>query len=181
MSDAQAATADTPETPEAGATETTETATVDIESLTAELEKLKSASRKWEDRAKANSNAAKELETLRQASMTDQEQAVAKAAAEAEARVRAEVGSERVEDAVRAAVGARSVDVEALLEGMDRTRFLDDNHQPDRDAIAAWVDRIAPAQDPSVPQTVDLGQGARGGMPDMGDPLLADLKSALGL
>lgn len=155
--------------------------------LTAELEKWKAQARKHEDRAKANAAAAKELEQLKQQSMTDQEKAVEAAKAAARAEVLAEVGASRVDDAVRVALAGRPVDVDALLEGLDRSRFLDDTGTPDRDAIGAWVDRIAPL--PEQPETqqaqvFDLGQGARSsslGQPLDSDPLLRDLKSKLGI
>lgn len=51
-----------------------------LESLQAELEALKGESRKWEGRAKANSAAAKELDALRKAAMTDEERRTAELA-----------------------------------------------------------------------------------------------------
>ncbi len=67
----------------------------------AEAEKWKSLSREWEKKAKATKNAAKELEELKQAQMTEQEKAIARAeAAESElAELRAQ--AERHEAAVR--------------------------------------------------------------------------------
>jgi hypothetical protein len=153
--------------------------------LTAEVEKWKALARKHEDKAKANATAAKELDSLKQQTMTELEKAVATARTEARAEALREVGATRVDDALRVALAGRPVDVDALLDGLDRTRFLDTEGQPDRDAIASWVDRIAPAQDPTT-SVVDLGQGNRGGAAgsDMalnGDPLLQSLKSKLNI
>lgn len=179
MSDTAADTAtDAPET----TAEAPETAPDTGTDLTAELEKWKAQARKHEDRAKANSAAAKELEKLREQSMTDQERAVEEARKAARAEALAEVGASRVDDAVRVAAAGRPVDVDALLDGLDRSRFLNEDGQPDRDAITSWVDRIAPATDPTT-QRVDLGQGARSSaaLALNGDPLLNDLKSKLGI
>lgn len=137
-----------------------------------EAEKYKALARKHEDRAKANAKAEKELEQLRQQSMSDTEKAIAVAKQEARTEALREFGAKVVDAEVRAAVAGRNVDADALLEGLDRARFLDDDGEPDRDAITAWVDRIAPQPAESFP---DLGQGARGGTGAITDPLLRDL------
>lgn len=151
----------------------------------AEAEKWQHLSRETERKAKAN---AKELETLKQASMNDLERAVAQAKAEARTEALLEVGAERAADAIRLAATGRmeAEQVEGLLEGLDLTKFLDDNGQPDRQAIAKWVDRVAPAleDEPAPSGFPDLGQGARGGPKPHalnGDPLLRDLKNKLGI
>lgn len=149
--------------------------------LAAELEKWKSQARKHEQRAKANAEAAKELEKLRSESMTEQERAVEAAKAATRAELLIEVGSRLVDAEVRAAAAGRSLDVDALLDGLDRSRFIDDDGEPDRDAIASWVDRIAP-QGTDTPPRVDLGQGVR--TPESlgnDDELTRGLKSALGI
>lgn len=170
-------------------TETTETAP-EVTDWQAEAAKWKALAdqtdkraKRHADEAKANAAAAKELEQFRQASMSDQEKAVATARAEARAEALREVGAERVADAVRVAAAGRSVDVDALLEGLDRSRFLDDEGQPDVNAIAAWVDRVAPKPTENAPTGFpDLGQGARGSSAALnGDPLLASLKSTLNI
>lgn len=179
MSDAPPADAPAPETPPPA------TGTTDAPDLAAEVEKWKSLARKHEDKAKANSAAAKELEQVKQATMSDLEKAVALARTEARTEALREVGVARVDDAVRVAAAGRTVDVDALLEGLDRTRFVGDDGEPNRDAIAAWVDRIAPKPAEGTTPTPgfpDLGQGARtaGNAALNGDPLLASLKSAVG-
>jgi hypothetical protein len=133
-------------------------------------ETLKEA-RKHEDRAKANAAAAKELEAFKQSSMTEQEKAVATARAEAKAEAMREVGGKLAEAAIRVAAAGRSVDVDALLEGIDASKFLDVNGDPDAKAITAWVDRVAPADDGTKPPARrDLGLGARGGQQSNSDP-----------
>lgn len=152
--------------------------------LAAEVEKWKALARKHEGKAKSNATAAQELEKLRLQSMTDQERAVEQARAEARAETLREMGASRVDDAVRVAVAGRPVDVDALLEGLDRSRFIDDDGQPDRDAIASWVDRVAPKpnDEPAAGQFLDLGQGARtGDLALNGDPLQRTLEQKLGI
>ena len=178
------------DTPETGTTEpTTETTPEKPETgndLAAELDKWKAQARKNEERAKANAAAAKELEQFKQQSMSDQEKAIEEARKAARSEVLAEVGAARVGDAIRVALAGRPVDVDALLDGVNPAKYLDDDGQPDRAAIAAWVDRIAPAPaEPEEPshRPLDLGQGSRPSTAVAlnGDPLLADLKSKLGV
>lgn len=129
----------------------------------AEAEKWKGLARKHESQAKANSGAAKELEQLRQQSMTEQEKAVAKAREEgaAEARTQAAVG--RAEDAIRFAIGDRlpADELDDLIDGLNLARFVKEDGSLDRDKVRKYVDRVAPAQ--RGRQRVDLGQGARSG------------------
>lgn len=155
--------------------------------LSAEVDKWKSLARKHEERAKANAHATKELEQLRQQSMSDADKAIAAARAEAEADANRRWGVRLVDERLRNAAAGRPVDVDALLEGVDRTRFLGDDGEPDTDAIAAWMDRVAPRPpepEPGMPtSSLDLGQGTRGApaMPLNGDPLEAFLRHELGI
>ncbi len=132
----------------------------------------KAEARKWQERAKsqavnakANAAAARELAELRQQTMTDTEKAVAVARAEARTEALREGASRIVDAEIRAAIAGRSVDVDALLEGLDRNRFVTDDGEPDRKAIIRWVDRIAPdnGRVPPVPG------GPRGASPQQQD------------
>jgi hypothetical protein len=167
-------------------TETTETGTETAPDLTAELEKWKSLSKKNEERAKANAAAAKELEQLRQQSMTDQEKAVEQAKSEARAEALRTIGGRLVDASVRVAAAGRIPDesVVVLLQGLDRSKFLDENGEVDEKSVAAFVDGIAPkAPEPEPQGFPDLGQGPRGGnqMPLNGDPLEKSLRNVLGI
>lgn len=156
----------------------------DPAALLADVEKWKTQSRKHEERAKANAAAAKELEEFKKASMTDQEKAVETARAEARTEALREVGSKVVNAEVRAAIAGRALDADALLEGLDASKFIGEDGEPDRDAITAWVDRIAPVPEEKPPGFPDLGQGARPtgqGMALNGDPLEQALKKAIGV
>ena len=103
----------------------------------------------------------KELEQLRKASMTDTEKAITEAKAAARAEVLAEVGASLVDAEVRAATMGRQLDADALLDGLNRSRFLGDDGKPDRAAITEWLDRLAPKGEVKRTAT-DTGQGARG-------------------
>lgn len=160
-------------------TESTDTGT----DTAAELEKWKTAARKHEERAKANAAAAKELEQFKQQAMTDTEKAVETARLEGRTEG-AKSASERIARAeIRAAAAGRNVDVVALLEGVDATRFLDDDGEPDTKAINAWMDRIAPVGDdpkpkPRVPTgTRDTGKGGSDPVQDFTNFLSAQRKT----
>jgi hypothetical protein len=122
----------------------------------AEAGKWKELSRKTEaDARKAHS----ELKKLQSASMTEQERAVEEATARGRDEAMAKVASRLVDAEVRASAAGRGIDADALLEGLDRSRFLGDDGEPDREAIETYLDRLAPKQ----AKRLDLGQGARDG------------------
>lgn len=126
---------------------------------------------------KAAKAATAELEKLRKLTMSETEKAIAEARAAARAELMAEVGAERVENAVRAATAGRNVDADALLDGLDRARFLTDDGKPDTQKITEWVDRIAPkGQTPPKPAAKDIGQGARPGATTAPQLAQSDLK-----
>lgn len=139
-----------------------------------------------EARAKAkNADALQaELDELRATTMSETEKAIEQARKEGHALGSTETalayGSKLVDAEVRAAAAGRNIDVDVLLEGLDRSRFLTEG-EVDSAAIGQWVDKLAPK--PGVDSFPDLGQGAR---PDNqmalnGDPLLNDVKAKLGI
>lgn len=137
----------------------------------AEADKFKSLARKHEDRSKANADAARKLTEVERSSMSDIEKAKAEAADTATATAMAKVGGRLVAAEVKAAAAGRQVDVDALLEGIDLTKFLDDDGEPKVKDITSWLDRIAPVK-ANGGVASDLGQGARGGpikAPSMND------------
>lgn len=177
--------ATTTETTETTTETATETATVDAKELMAEVDKWKAQSRKHEERAKANSKAADELEQLRKQSMNEQERAVAEAKALGRAEALAEVSGQLVDAAVKVAAAGRLEDdaLDTLLDGLDRAKFLDESGQVDKAKVGAFVERIAPkpSEDTGTALFPDLGQGARGNAAGNGDPLLRDLKNLAGM
>lgn len=98
------------------------------------------ASRKWEERAKRNKDAAAELARLKREGMSETEAAVA--AARAEERVK---GGERIaRSAFLAAAKGRIPDPKAVVEDINLRKYVDDEGDVDDDAIAALVDKLAP-------------------------------------
>lgn len=144
----------------------------------AELAKWKALAKKHEDRARANASAATELERVRQESMSETERAVAAARAEGVAEATRALGARLVSAEVRAAAAGRpEAQVDSLLEGMDATKFLGDDGEPDVRAIKAWVGKTLPAAPEGTPTSSpfpDLGQGARTGAASSPQADLAD-------
>ena len=102
----------------------------------------KAESRKWEDRSKANAQAAKDLEKLQQAAMSDQEKAVAAAKAEGRTAAEAEARTTAVELAVFRTASKAGGDPDALL---DSNSFLAAVAQIDPKDSAAVVKAITDA------------------------------------
>lgn len=135
-----------------------------------------------------------ELDKLRQASMSEQEKAIADAVAAAKAETLTQVGSKVAVAEFKAAAAGRLDDgqLTALLGGLDLKAFLDDEGDVDAAKVKAFVDTVAPkAAAPDDPKPgdllagLDLGQGARGngkGTPGLGSTQLErDLKAKLGI
>jgi hypothetical protein len=119
----------------------------------------KAEARKWENRAKANKDAAEELDRVKREGMKPDERALEDAKAAGRAEAKSDVGRRLVDAEVRAHAAGRKVDVAALLDGLDRSRFLDDDGEPKSREIEAWLEKIAPK---AGRQRADTGQGARG-------------------
>lgn len=170
--------------------------------LLAEVEKWKTLARKHEDRAKGNSDAAKkaealqaELEQFRQASMSEQEKALAKATKDAEAKGRAEalgaVGQRLVRAEFRALAAGAIPDLDGVLDDLNLSKFIGSDGEPDTKAIEAAVKRLTPPPPPAAPEVPttapgpvprpDLTQGSRTSMALNGDPLLDSVKQKLGI
>jgi len=132
--------------------------TTDTADTADEVAKWKALARKHEDRAKANEAAKKELEKLQAASMTEQEKAIAEAKAAARTEALAEFGTSLVDAEFKAASAGREFDLPALLENLDRTKFLGPNGKPDAARIGEFVSKLAPAKRSTA---TDTGQGAR--------------------
>lgn len=161
---------------------------VSVEQLEAELAKWKAQSRKHEDRAKANSAAARELDELRAQAMSEQERAVHEARLEARREASTEFASKLVVAELRAKAAGRLADtqLDAILGAVDTATFVTESGDVDMDRVAAYIDGIAPAPvEPPAPGTgfPDLGQGNRSDstLPLNGDPLLRDLTAKLGI
>jgi hypothetical protein len=135
--------------------------------------------RKLDQRAKDNFEKAQKWDEYEATSATELEKATKKAREEGRAEALRESGSRLVDAEVRAAAAGRDIDVATLLEGLDRSRFLDDDGNPDTAAIAAWIDKLAPKADGGF---VDIGQGERGTQASKSsDPVAQMLALKLGI
>lgn len=164
-----------------------------VEELRAEVEKWKTQSRKHEDRAKANKTAADELERVKRESMSEAEKLVAEARDAGKKEALSLVGGTLAKAEVRAQASGRidEQQLATLLEHLDVAPFVGDDGTVDADKVKKFVDGIAPPAGEEGQQTQtptrrrDLGQGNRGGdsssMALNGDPILASVKSKLGI
>lgn len=124
--------------------------------------------RKHEDRVRGMSDydqlrqKADEYERLVTASQTEHERAVAEARRQGHASALAEAGGQLVEQWLRAAAAGRLPEesVNALLAGLDRSRFLTPQGGVDTDKVYALVTSVAPpsASAPTAPANGTPGQ-----------------------
>lgn len=136
-------------------TEEQPTETVD---LTSEVEKWKTLSRKNEAQAKANAAAAKELEELRKANLSEQERLIEATKTETAKSIRQEFAGKLVEAELKSALNGKVLDGNAILS-FDKNSFIDENGNVDSSAISTWVEAHSKSSEPILP---DLGQGLRG-------------------
>lgn len=152
----------------------------------AEADKWKALAQKHEQRAKGNAKSLADLEKAQRDAMTDQDRAIAEARDAAFAEGRAIGLGREVAALVRAAAVGRIADVDALLEGLDASRFVTDDGEADAKAVQAWVDKVAPAK-PEGQQPlgagIDLGQGSPNSTTPIGDDAGLEnmLRDAVGL
>jgi hypothetical protein len=137
---------------------TEETVTVD---LAAEVEKWKSLSRKNEQQAKANAQAAKELEELRRSQLSDTDRLIEQTKTETAREIRTEFAQKLVDAELKAALNGRVLEGNALLD-FNRSAFITEGGEIDFASIQSWVEAHSKTASLSVP---DLGQGARGSNP----------------
>jgi hypothetical protein len=129
----------------------------------------KAEARKWEQRAKANSAAAKEQERQRLASMTEAERKETEAELRGWTRAVEAIGEQLVRSQFLAAAAKRNAahDTEPLLEDLNLKKYIGDDGEPDAKAIAKAVERLVPAP-PSGPPSFDGGaRKSAPGAPDM--------------
>jgi hypothetical protein len=135
----------------------------------------KAEARKWEQRAKANSAAAKEQERQRLASMTEVERKEAEAETRGWTSAVEAMGERLVRSQFLAAAAKRNPDYDAepLLEDLNLKKFLGDDGEPDGKGIVKLADRLVPAP-PSGPPSFDGGaRKSAPGTPDMNQLLRA--------
>jgi hypothetical protein len=111
---------------------------------------------------------ADEYQRLVTASQTEHERAVAEARRQGHATALAEAGGQLVEQWLRAAAAGRLPEesVNALLAGLDRSRFLNQQGGVDTDKVYALVNSVAIAQPaPAAPAAGTPGQPAPAAQP----------------
>lgn len=118
----------------------------------------KAHSREWEKRAKANSDAATELEKLKAANMSEQEKAVKAAKDEGRTAALAETIPQIAQARLEAHAARAGVDLSEFAEFIDLTKFVGEDGQVDDKAIKAAVTKFA--------KLAPSGAGRSGG--DMG-------------
>ncbi|MFD4523258.1 hypothetical protein ACFWP7_04850 [Streptomyces sp. NPDC058470] len=118
----------------------------------------KSESRKWEKRAKDNSDAADELARLKASQMSEQEKAVSEAEQRGRTAAAIEHSKELASARFEAAATRAGVDLGEAAELIDTARFVDKDGKVDTDAITAAVKKLS--------KLAPKGAGRSGG--DMG-------------
>jgi hypothetical protein len=116
---------------------------------------LRKEAAKYRTEAKA---AASELETLRQASLSESERAVEDAEQRGRSAAATEYGKELAQTRFDAIAGRRNPDFDTAqaLEFLDLGKFLGEDGRPNDEAIAAAVERLVPAPN-SGPPSFDGG------------------------
>ena len=147
---------DSTDTTEAAPAATSDT---DVKDWKAEAEKWSALAKKHEERAKGNATAAKELERVKAAAMSDQEKAVAAAKSAGLTEAQRTTAPRLVRAELRAAAAESGSDPGALngfLEYADLSRFVTDDGEPDDKAITAAIKKLGGAG-----RTTNFDGGAR--------------------
>ena len=123
----------------------------------AEAEKWKSLARKHEDRAKENGAAARELEKLREASLSEAEKAVAEAEKRGRTAALTEVSQRLAAAEIKAALTGIVKDPADIVGDLNLAKFVTADGDVDAKAVTALKDRYAALAPTRV---ADLKQGA---------------------
>jgi hypothetical protein len=122
----------------------------------AEAEKHKALSRKHEDRAKANAQAAKELAELKKQGMSDAEKLADEAAAKARVEERAKLSGRLARQGFLAAAAGRIENAGTVADDINLAKYVGEDGEIDEKGLAELVDRLAPKKP-------DTGNGGTGG------------------
>lgn len=129
----------------------------------AEAEKHKALSRKHEDRAKANAQAAKELAELKKSGMSEAEQKAEEAAATARAEERTKFASRLARQGFLAAAAGRIENAGTVADDINLAKYVGEDGEIDEKGLAELVDRLAPKKPAgSGGDGRGFDQGARG-------------------
>ena len=110
--------------------------------------------RKWEERAKENSAAAKAAEKARLDAMSESERAVEEARQAARSEATLEFGKRLARSEFDAIAGRRNPDFDtsSALEYVDLAKFVGEDGEPDKEAIKSAVERLVPAPANALPE-----------------------------
>lgn len=119
----------------------------DWQAEAARLREELTKARKWEERAKENSAAAKAAEKARLDAMSEQERAIEEAKQSAWTEATTTYGKRLARTEFDALAGRRNpnFDTASALEFVDLGKFLSEDGEPDTKAITAAVERLVPA------------------------------------
>lgn len=109
-----------------------------------EAEKWKAQSRKHEQRAKENADAARELAELKAANATDSEKLVAEAVKTAVAEERSKGAAKLARQVFLAGAAGRLDSAADVVEDVNLSKYIDANGDVDEDGLAKLIDRLAP-------------------------------------
>lgn len=153
--------ADEPTTAELDAATATDAGDTTTGQQTAATDLGDAGKRALDEERRARKAAEKELATLRKASMSEQERAIAEAKTTATAEANKAAGPRLVRAELRAAAAEANLPKQALdgfLEYADLNRFLSTDGEPDSKAIAAAVKSLG-----GTVGAADFDGGPRGG------------------
>jgi hypothetical protein len=127
----------------------------------------KAEARKWEQRAKENREAAKQLEQQRKAAMTESERAVAEAEERGRTAAVQQYGQRlaRTEFIAEAARRNPGFDASQILDDLNLARYIGEDGEPDSKAIAKAVQRLIPEANAGTPQPPSFDGGTRQAAP----------------
>lgn len=157
MSEEAAAPAETPaqETPKSEAAAPAEPQDWQAEATRLREELVKA--RKWEDRAKENSAAAKAAEKARLDAMSESERAIEEAKQSARQEATTAFGKRLATSEIRATAADAGADLAGVFDYLDLGRFVGEDGEPDTKAINAFVEGL-PKKAPAPAPGLDLGQ-----------------------
>lgn len=115
------------------------------------------ASRRWEERAKANQE---QLEALKKSQMSDTEKAIEEAKAAGRAEAHGEVGQRLAAAEIKAALAGVVEDPASIVEDLNLAKYVTDKGDVDTEAVKALAEKfqkLSPGKG-----SADLKQGTRG-------------------
>ena len=120
----------------------------DWEAEATRLREELSKARKWEERAKENSAAAKAAEKARLDAMSEQDRAIEEARQSARTEATTAFGKRLARTEFDALAARRNADFDTApaLEYVDLGKFVGEDGEPDTKAITAAVERLVPAR-----------------------------------